>query len=461
MLLSPSLNSYSQENLSKESAVKDIDFFFNQAEQIHPDLYFEISKQDLNEHIQLLKNTIKDSISISEFSRKMRVLVNKIGDGHTNTNIIFSKEQRDKIQNEKILLPFKLSIHSEKFFVKETKTESLLEGDEILSINGIAVKELLTLKKYTSVDIDSHREKQLEKYFNYFLFTEYGFTKKINLSILRNGEILSKEVNLLERPENNKKPKYSFNEINDTTDLLQINTFSGLKKKDYKQFLNSAFDRIKDKGTNLLIIDLRNNGGGNSKFGAILLQYINVTKYRFNQKKQIKTSKPEKSYIRKNHIKWYMYPFAFFSKTKRALLFKKNGSLTDLNLQDENLKTINHPYKGKVCVLSSNGTYSAAASFAVAFRYAERGLIVGDTIGQPYSGFIDKIPVVLPNSHITGGVSFKRYEFIEANEENKNQGIPADIYIDVDGFDTEKELYQKVINIMEASSSNSSKKSSQ
>jgi C-terminal processing protease CtpA/Prc len=460
MLLSPSLNSYSQENLSKESAVKDIDFFFNQAEQIHPDLYFEISKQDLNEHIQLLKNSIKDSISISEFSREMRVLVNKIGDGHTNTNIIFSKVQRDKIKNEKIHLPFKLSINSNRFFVKGTKTERLIEGDEIVSINGIAVKELLTLKKYASVDTDSYREKQLEKHFNYFLFIEYGFTEKINLNILRDGEILNKKVNLLERTENNKKPKYSFNEINDTTDVLQINSFSGLEKKNYKQFLDSVFNRIKDKSTNQLIIDLRNNGGGNSKYGAILLAYINVTKYRCNQKMQIKTSKPEKKYIRKNHIKWYMYPFAFFSKTKRALLFKKNGSLTDLNLQDEKLKTIKHPYKGKVCVLSSNNTYSAAADFAVAFRYAERGLIVGDTIGQPYFGFIDMIPVILPNSHITGGVSFKKYEYIGANEENKKQGIPPDIYIDINSINTEKELYQTIINVIGASSIDTIKKSS-
>jgi len=76
-------------------------------------------------------------------------------------------------------------------------------------------------------------------------------------------------------------------------------------------------------------------------------------------------------------------------------------------LKDEKLKAVKNAYKGKVCILTSDGTYSAAADFAVAFRYAKRGLIVGDTIRQPYSGFIDRIPVILPNSKLYGGVSFK------------------------------------------------------
>ncbi len=41
----------SQEQISRQEAINDIDFFFNQAEQIHPNLYFSISKDDLDKII--------------------------------------------------------------------------------------------------------------------------------------------------------------------------------------------------------------------------------------------------------------------------------------------------------------------------------------------------------------------------------------------------------------------------
>ena len=138
ILLGFSFNIHSQVYVSKAKAIEDIDFFFDNAEQIHPNLYFKISKSDLSKHIYSLKNNINDSISINEFSRKMRVLVNYIGDGHTN--VVFSKELVDKYHNERSRLPFKIKINSDKFIVKETQTAKLLEGDEILSINKIKPK---------------------------------------------------------------------------------------------------------------------------------------------------------------------------------------------------------------------------------------------------------------------------------------------------------------------------------
>lgn len=441
VLLGFSLSGYTQKNISKENALEDINFFFDQAEQIHPNLYFKISNRELNNRINAFKNKIKDSISLKEFSQEMRVLVNNIGDGHTNVG--FSETIKRNYLNGKCSLPFQIKINTGKIFIKLSDTEKLLEGDEILSINEISSTNLLKLKKYPIVDIASQREKQLSKYFSYYLFVEYGFTEKIKLKLRRDNKVIIKEIELINKPNKKKYQKYSYKKIDDKTGILKINSFAGINKRKYTHFLDSTFNQVKNKNITLLIIDLRNNGGGNDYYGTILLPYIDVTKYRFNQKYQIKTSKPEKIYIRKKYIKWYtypLYPFTYFSKMGRVLLYKKNGTTTDWKLKDEKLKTISSPYKGKVCILTSNNTYSAAADFVVAFRYANRGVIVGDTIGQPYSGFIDKIPVVLPNSKLKGGVSFKKYEYIGTNETNKKQGIEPDVYIEMKNELNEQEI---------------------
>jgi C-terminal processing protease CtpA/Prc len=44
--------------------------------------------------------------------------------------------------------------------------------------------------------------------------------------------------------------------------LLTIPTFSYTKPKQYKEFIRDSFNKIAEKGTNILILDLRGNYGG-------------------------------------------------------------------------------------------------------------------------------------------------------------------------------------------------------
>ncbi len=439
----------SQEYISRQEAISDIDFFFDQAEQIHPNLYFSISKDDLDKIISKEKEKINDSISIDDFSRIMTALANLIGDGHTN--VYLSSNLWRMYYEKKTQLPFEISISGDKILVKNPATLQLKDNDNILSINKIPASELLKLKKLVIGDMNSLKIKDIEKYFSFYLFMGYGFTDSISLNVIRNGKKLTKSVELSKRKKYVKRKKYSFTYISDSIGVLTINSFSGIHKKKYIHFLDSVFTDIKIKDINNLIIDVRNNGGGNSYYGALLMPYINVEKYRFNQKYFIKTSKPEKKYIRKRFVKWYLYPlypFAYFSKMGRILLFKKNGTITELKPEDTHLKLDKNSFKGNIYILTSSNTYSAAADFVVAFKYAMRGSIIGEAIGQPYCGFIDKIPVHLPNSNLQGGVSFKKYEFIGANKDNCNQGLKPDVPIDFEEYKEKNKLNKKLIEII-------------
>lgn len=449
LILGNLIKSYSQQYLSLKEAIYDIDFFFNQAEQIHPNLFCNISKDDLDKIILDEKEKIRDSISIDNFSRKMTILVNLIGDGHTN--IYFSKNLRNRYFKEKSQLPFEIRIIGSKIFVKNSKTSQLKDNDIIISINDVQANELLDLKKMVIGDVQNQKTKKLEKYFSYYLFMGFGFTDSLSINLMRNGDDLLTLVKLLQKKETVKRKKYIFNFINDSIGLLTLNSFSGIIKKQYLHFLDSVFSDLKINKTENLIIDLRNNGGGNSYNAELIFPYLNISKYRFSKKLSIKTSKPEKKFIRKKFVKWYLYPlypFASFSKMGRILLFKKNGTLTEIKSKDTYLKPVEKSFNGKIIVLTSNHTYSAAADFVVAFKYAKRGLVVGDTLGQPYSGYIDKIMVTLPNSNLHGGVSFKKYEFIGANKVNYNQGIEPDINIEFEKYKEEKELNNKLIEIL-------------
>lgn len=201
----------------------------DKAGQIHPDLYFKVSKQEFLKQIKILENSINDSISVDDFSRKMNVLINLLGDAHTN--VFFSDNLWEKYENSANRLPFKIKIKSGKIFIKSSDSKDLFEKDEVLSINGIKTNELLKLVKYTTFEVSSFKENEIEKYFSFYLFMGYEFEDKISVKIKRNDIIFLKEVELHKRDKQNVYNKYSFKQINDTLSVLTMNSFAGINKK--------------------------------------------------------------------------------------------------------------------------------------------------------------------------------------------------------------------------------------
>ena len=60
--------------------------------------------------------------------------------------------------------------------------------------------------------------------------------------------------------------------------VMKIHGFGGFVdaegKKDLKEFYHESFDAMKKKGTKMLVLDLRENGGGEDELGKLLLSYL-------------------------------------------------------------------------------------------------------------------------------------------------------------------------------------------
>ncbi len=442
-----------QDFISKQEAIEDIDYFVGTAEDTHINLYERISKKDFLRLAEDLKNNLPEKVSVNDFSKEMRALANRIGDGHTNVS--FSKDLSKKYFEAKCSFPFKVKIKDSQITLTSSLNSTLQKGDIIHSINGINSEDLVKLRKYPMTDIDEFKDKILADFFSYFVFVEYGFENTVKMEVERNGKIIIEDINLLavEKKKNKNEKPYSFHLLNDTVGVLEITSFSNslINKGEYKKFLEKTFAEIKKNGVKSLIIDLQKNGGGNSRFGYMLFPFLNAKVYYPSKLTQIKTSKLEKKYFRKKFIKWYLYPlypFAYFNGYTRILFFKKNGTITNIELAEESVKAAQDAFAGKVYVLTSGSTYSASATFLAAFKYAKRGKIIGETIGQPYTGFIDKVPFKLPNSRLNAGVSFKRYEYVGAMEKNKHQGIEPDYFLDREDFDSEEVYIGELLKVM-------------
>ena len=433
-----------QKVLTRRQAQVDISFFFDQAEQIHPDLYRHISKGEMRKRIEEVIEELPNRISDGDLSVRLRLLVNSIEDGHTNVSVASSLS--DQFRSGNTMLPFTISYSKGGIKIRSSDVVQLHPGDRLLALNRISVSDFAQLMGFPYVDIPSQRAARTAENFSYYFFLKYRIQDSINVRVLRGDKVVQIVVPMSRYMKKTAIRKYHYHVEENGVGVLSLDAFWGIEEKKYRRFLDSVFTSIQRHPIKRLLVDVSRNGGGNSYYGAILLPYLNVTNYRFNQKYLIKTSGPEKKYIRKHFIKWYMYPLAVFSKIGRILLFKPNGAITDLHPKDEKLPSSALAYKGPVYVLTSNATYSAAADFVSAFQYAQRGLLVGEATGQPYSGFIDKIPFVLPNSKLHAGVSFKAYEYIGCNASNRYNGILPDLPVDLQNFPSRKGWYKAVLS---------------
>lgn len=220
----------------------------------------------------------------------------------------------------------------------------------------------------------------------------------------------------------------SFDTIDKNTGYLSIKDFA-MDKKDFAKKLEIIFEQIKKDSLTTLIIDIRNNPGGNSELADILISYIHDKPYKANSKIIIKRSEQYYSYL-KGYFSWWVKPFLMFVKQINEY---KN---TPINGLYEDIKGFKKPihttfrFSGKKYLLINSNTFSTALCFATVFKDYDIGEIVGEPTKSEVNEFGDIYPFDLPNSRLWVWCSAKRY--IRPSGEMTKGGLQPDILVDDD-----------------------------
>ena len=339
------LNCFAQNNLTsrlftKQELKEDLDFLFSSLENIHPDLYYYTSKEEIEKRRHKLENELPDETSRLEFAKKLVPIISSLGDGHTYLNMPI--EVLQNVWYEKsVLFPFGIIIDNNRIFITTnySSDSTIQKFSEIVSINDFSSKEIIQrLRKYISAELDFYRDIRVQRSFRNLLWYEFGF-EEFNLKMVYNNKDISCFVNGITRTEleqvYEKKFKnitykpFSFYTIDDSTGVINFQSMSNLKG--FKRFLKSTFEQIKKDNIKYLIIDVRNNGGGSSRLANALFDYISFEPYKMAEKMEVKASKETSKYIKKRHLKWFMYPIYplfYLSKQARPYFFNKPGNLS-------------------------------------------------------------------------------------------------------------------------------------
>ncbi len=430
----------------------DLDYLLETLEDVHPNLYAFTLKDTIDALKNKIVSTISDSMTSFEFWKLVRPIVSKIGDGHTVLHFP-DKFRTAYLKNGGLAIPFDVNISEGRIFVNSNYTSdtTLSINSEILSINNISTQKILKdMSRYESGERTEHKYIRIKKRFGKLLWALYDFDNNFNLEYISalNNQKYSKTfsgITLDAYKAINKakavKSKVIANSYKTIPgenigiiDLRSFLDFSG-----FNAFLKSSFTQIQEEGIEQLIIDNRNNGGGNSQLADDFLQYITDVPYKHIERVSVKTTKKSKELFKKMWFKWYLYPLiplAYLHPEGRNTLFKPDGTITEYEGSLRKIKKNPLRFNGSVYLLVGPWTYSSANLFTSIFKCEKMGLIIGEETGGLTVSYGDALIYNLPNTHLPGWVSRKK--FFQSCGKEDGHGIIPDFVVKQTPEDREK-----------------------
>jgi hypothetical protein len=308
-------------------------------------------------------------------------------------------------------------------------------GSKLLSINGIPAQQLvenLTALTVTDGLIETKKFREIEQKFGYYYFLKFGPSAQFNVNYDFDGQTLAAVVkgvsgnqmmaNNYMRPVYKSHDRYIHFTHLDAVDSLEtlvltLNTFQANPEWFYEKIAAQYDKASKNIRFNSLVLDMRNNEGGDRRLLNILYKIIAgkelidpsstyTRSLKISHENQLlgingAANNPE---VRKNAENYLEKNFVANNDGKFVHPEHNWHEDFDLGFDLEDIR-----FEGKVYVLTSGKTFSAAADLARILSQMDNVILVGEetggaheartanmllNYGLPNSGLVIQIPVI-------------------------------------------------------------------
>ncbi len=467
------LKKYDQHSLQEDyRLLKDI------LEKKHPSLYWYTDKDSMDMYFTKYYNAIRDSMNEQQFAwHILAPLVDKIKCGHTSVSMSknFSKWADKKIFPS---FPLYMKVWNDSMLVmiNLNKHDSIIKkGTLITSVNGLGTHELIQkMFNYLPQDGDANTMNYIRMSANFPFYHRniFGLSKTYDITYKNSQgqtkvaqiplfvpvkDSARKEKKDIAKKEKSKVPRIKKINLHRSLQvdssgkfaIITLNTFSNGK---LRRFFRRSFRELKEKNIDQLILDIRINGGGRVGLSTLLGRYVSRKPFKVADSLYA-VSKTLGPYTRYVTGKIFNNLELFFITKKKKDGFYHIGYLEKKLYKPKK----NNHYNGKLYVLTSGPTFSAASLFSSLVKGQEGIQLLGEETGGGWYGNNGiMIPdIILPNTKLRVRLPLFRlvqYQHIA----QKGPGVVPDIYIGtsydalMNGYDKKmrvvKEMIRKDVN---------------
>jgi hypothetical protein len=439
---------------SLQQVQKDYSLYRNILEKHHPSLYWYTSKDSMDHYFNYGQQHLKDSMTEPEFRKVLNYVTAKIGCGHTTVRSSKAWAKYSDTARLGKMFPLSLKLWNDTMVVTANlnRRDSVLKrGTVITKINGRAGSSIVdTLFDYISTDgyNRTHKYQTLSSrgFFGSLYTSLFGLSENYSIEYLdMAGQIKTtnitvfnppmdttnraaiRRISSIPQPSKEERKQQRLNSVRllkidsaNHTAMMDLSSFGdgfGLRR-----FFRNSFRALQQNQIGHLIIDVRNNGGGEVTNSTYISRYIASQKFKISDSLYaVKKRSPYQPYIR--HYSWNKLFLTFFTKKK------KDGNYHFGYFERHYFKPRkkNH-YNGKVYILTGGNSFSATTLFLSAVIKQDNVTVVGEeTGGGAYGNSAWLIPnVTLPET----GVRFRLPLFrmvIDKNYPKTGKGVQPEV----------------------------------
>jgi hypothetical protein len=441
--------------LTREQMLEDLRVLRGALEEGHPGIYRYTGKAELDRIFDSAEKSIDRPMDAYELYRLLAPVVGAVKCGHTD--LLLPTRLRDELTEKTPLLPLQVRILDGKAYVFRdlVHADRRLAGREIRSVNGVPASRIVaTLLPAMSADGDvvSRRQTLAGRQFSQYLVSLMGLHAPYEVTVAEAGSGKEETVRLAgmrypemreasqaqaRKPAPSDEPALSFVDGGRIA-VMKIPAFSGVRG-----FIDDSFEEIHAKGSKALIIDVRDNGGGEDSLGKQLFSYL--------------VDKPFKYYddlvFNKTSYEFEKYASQTMSPPPGMYERGKDGKYHWVGHPNWGINQPSRPtFRGKVLILINGLSFSTTSEFLSHAHFNKRATFIGEESGGGYygntSGYMPTI--TLPHSGLRLELPVMAYYMAVSGYKDASRGVIPDYPVPytiaelIDGKDKEMELALKL-----------------
>ena len=351
----------------------DIDAYYRGVLERHPSIEKYADLAEITEYIEVLKQEIERPMTRREFYKVVGKLTHKFGDGHSMLIWPYQELNSWKAEGHG-LFPFRVHLDKhDRMFIKQSYVNSkggkIISGSEIIAINGENVADLISqMQLYAGGESEYLRKQFVAERIGTFLWSVFDIADNLDLQLRfddstktqRISETDGWDVQAEGEASQTGLRDFEYKQLEDRVGLLTVASFD-IDIDWFEAFIDKTFAQIKQDNITHLIIDIRENTGGNTDTALYLASFFAKEDFRMISNMREKLNQDNRG--------WFDYK-------------GEVGEVKEYQWDEwESPTRSKKRFDGDVYLLISPVTYSAGIVFATTLQDFQMATLVGQETG--------------------------------------------------------------------------------